>query len=187
MQCGTPALSSVYGNSRLDFRAWGVLCGVSMRAFLLIMMLSAFSASAFAGDVVTGRARIIDGDTVMVAGKRVRLQALDAPEIDQQCQGVDGRPWFAGRSAKWWLIRHVAKRELSCDLRQWDAKRGRWNGVCRVDGEDLGHALVSQGWAFAWKRYGDDYVADEQGAQRRQLGVWRGRCEKPWEWRWGSH
>ena len=40
-----------------------------------------------AGAELAGTARVIDGDTIEVAGTRVRLWGIDAPEHDQTCQG----------------------------------------------------------------------------------------------------
>jgi endonuclease YncB( thermonuclease family) len=34
---------------------------------------------------LTGPAKVIDGDTIVVAGQLVRLHGIDAPEIDQTC------------------------------------------------------------------------------------------------------
>ncbi len=35
---------------------------------------------------VTGPARVIDGDTIEVAGERIRLHGIDAPESGQRCR-----------------------------------------------------------------------------------------------------
>ena len=45
-----------------------------------------------------GPARVIDGDTIDVAGVRVRLHGIDAPERAQTCR-ADGRAWPCGRQA----------------------------------------------------------------------------------------
>jgi endonuclease YncB( thermonuclease family) len=34
-------------------------------------------------DCLTGRAKVIDGDTIIVAEQLVRLHGIDAPELDQ--------------------------------------------------------------------------------------------------------
>ena len=45
-----------------------------------------------------GPARVIDGDTIEVAGQRVRLHGIDAPEHRQPCI-KDGCAWACGEAA----------------------------------------------------------------------------------------
>ncbi len=50
----------------------------------LALPLTLLPAVAFAD--VTGPARVIDGDTIEVAGERIRLHGIDAPESGQRCR-----------------------------------------------------------------------------------------------------
>ncbi len=47
---------------------------------------------------VTGPARVIDGDTIEVAGERIRLHGIDAPESGQSCRRF-GVAWQCGAEA----------------------------------------------------------------------------------------
>ena len=47
----------------------------------LIALLTILSTSAWVD--VTGPVRVIDGDTIHIAGERIRLHGIDAPEKDQ--------------------------------------------------------------------------------------------------------
>ena len=57
-------------------------------AVLAFLLLIAFALKAHSEDLV-GVPRIIDGDTVVINGTKVRLQGIDAPETEQFC--LDGR------------------------------------------------------------------------------------------------
>ena len=47
------------------------------------MLLALFPVVARAE--ITGAARVIDGDTIDIAGERIRLHGIDAPESGQTC------------------------------------------------------------------------------------------------------
>ena len=52
--------------------------------WLLLLLLLA-TAPASAGQQLTGRVRVIDGDTIVVGGIHVRLQGIAAPEVVHFC------------------------------------------------------------------------------------------------------
>ena len=43
--------------------------------------------------------RIVDGDTLELGGRRVRLHGIDAPEAAQPCRDAEGAAWPCGRRA----------------------------------------------------------------------------------------
>jgi endonuclease YncB( thermonuclease family) len=53
------------------------------RTVVTALMIAAFAWPAFAD--VTGLATVIDGDTLVIAGERIRLEGIDAPELHQDC------------------------------------------------------------------------------------------------------
>ena len=54
---------------------------------VVLSALLALGSPAFAE--ITGTPRVIDGDTIEVAGQRIRLQGIDAPERGQTCDWPD--------------------------------------------------------------------------------------------------
>jgi endonuclease YncB( thermonuclease family) len=125
---------------------------------------------------------VLDGDTLVVAGKRVRLFGIDAPELDQLCVR-DGRTWPCGREAKDALQAIVQQDRVDYHVQEITDRYGRVISHCKVGGEDIAAAMVSRGMATAYRRYSDQYVGEEKAARREHHGLWAGRFERPEEWR----
>ena len=164
--------------------------GRSTRAFRRVVRTVAagifFAIVVPSGSVhpdVPGRASVIDGDTIEVGGKRIRLHGIDAPESEQLCR-AGGTSWRCGRHAGRALADHVDGRLVVCEERDRD-RYGRIVALCRVDGEDLGAWLVSRGWALAYRRYSAEYVKEEASAEAARRGLWREEFVPPWDWRSG--
>jgi endonuclease YncB( thermonuclease family) len=141
------------------------------------------------GDIL-GAARIIDGDTIDIAGTRIRLAGIDAPESDQTCTDAGNRVWRCGRAATQVLVEHLAARPLKCQASGLDRYR-RVLAVCALpDGSDVNAWMVRQGWALAY--YSAAYRAEEADARAAKRGIWASRFIPPWEWRhrhlhWWAH
>jgi len=43
--------------------------------------------------------------------------------------------------------------------------------------------MVENGWAVAFRRYSEVYVAQEARARDKRAGLWSGEFQMPWEWR----
>jgi endonuclease YncB( thermonuclease family) len=64
--------------------------------------------------VLTGSPRVIDGDTIELAGERIRLHGIDAPEMKQTCRTRAGKVQHCGRLAKQDLERIVRGQDIKC-------------------------------------------------------------------------
>jgi len=145
------------------------------------------SASAHAQSLV-GRASVIDGDTIEIAGERIRLRGVDAPESGQRCQDKSGREYRCGQVAANALDAFLAQsRPVSCSFVERDRYR-RFVGDCyRADGKSVAAWMVRNGHALDWPRYSRGaYAADQSEARRVGAGMWQGRFVEPWEWRRGA-
>lgn len=137
---------------------------------------------------VTGQARVIDGDTLDVAGVRVRLEGIDAPETDQTCEReptfwkMRGATWKCGVEAMGHLERLVRDRTVTCQSRGVDVY-GRLIGQCVVAGLDVNADLVRNGLAWAFVKYSQRYVEIEAEARAAKRGIFQGASTPAWEWR----
>ena len=149
------------------------------RAALCVVALLALGQVARAD--VTGPATVIDGDTIVVAGERIRLQGIDAPELRQECTAY-GQPWACGRTSAEWLRERLNGRQVECVGHARD-RYGRLLTVCYVGGQSINEQLVREGWALDHRKYSTDYLQAESAAKRAGAGIWRGEFTTPWEWR----
>ena len=133
---------------------------------------------------ISGSARIVDGDTLDVDGRRIRLHGIDAPESAQTCR-AQARRWPCGRKAARALGKRIAGRSVQCEERDRD-RYGRIVAVCRAGGEDLNGWMVREGWALAYRTYSLAYADEERRARQARRGVWRGEFVAPWAWRRGE-
>jgi endonuclease YncB( thermonuclease family) len=144
-----------------------------------------WSAPGSGGLVITGRAGIIDGDTIEVGGRRIRLHGIDAPEIDQICHR-GGRPWRCGSDAAAALDRFIGGRRVACTELDVD-RYGRSVAACTLDSQDVGDWMVRNGWAVAYRRFSEAYVGAEAEARAARRGIWSSRFEMPESHRSSRH
>ncbi|MGE3904644.1 MAG: thermonuclease family protein [Reyranellaceae bacterium] len=129
----------------------------------------------------SGQARVIDGDTIDVAGRRVRLEGIDAPESRQQCSDGERR-YSCGANATSALYSLIAFTTVNCDDRGRD-RYGRTLALCTANDVDVGRWMVRNGHALAYWRYSWRYGLDETLARISSTGVWVGDFERPEDWR----
>ena len=137
---------------------------------------------ARANEDTVGQPSVIDGDTIEILGRRIRLWGIDAPEGQQRCV-KNGRLWRAHADSANALDAYLAGRTLACKQKDIDRYK-RIVAVCEIDSEDIGGWMVRMGWAFDFTRYSHGHYSKEQAeAKAYSRGLWQGECELPWEWR----
>lgn len=153
------------------------ICSVLI-AFLLAAPLWALQPE------ITGRPRVIDADTIEVAGQRIRLGGIDAPEMAETCRAPDGRSWRCGRWATQEAERLLNGQTLRCqDL--GERTHNRIVGRCYLGEKDIAVLLIEAGAARTCLRFareqGQDaiYLAAEVRAQRARVGIFSGALNPP--------
>ncbi|MEM7439382.1 MAG: thermonuclease family protein [Pseudomonadota bacterium] len=139
---------------------------------LLLLMTGAAEASV----------RVVDGDTLEINGTTYRIDGIDAPEAGQTCKTATGRDWRCGKRATDALFELVDGKVVRCRAHGAD-RYGRVIATCSADGRDLARVLVENGFAWAFRKYSDTYVADELRARHAKRGIWQGDAQPAWEFR----
>lgn len=132
-----------------------------MKSIHLLAATAFLATSAFADSSIAGRARVIDGDTIVVAGVKVRLNGVDAPELDNR----------TGYDSKRAMIAIVGRQQITCAL-NGERSYDRMVGICYLpNGADIGAELIRHGEALDCPRYsGGRYHYLEAPGARRRIG-----------------
>ena len=163
-----------------------------LRSFSAWLLLALLAALAFrleyhpAEEIRAGReepVHVLDGDSLRVGGREVRLAGIDAPEYRQTCLNAAGKTWSCGKEARTALEKLVKGGKLSCSKEAED-RYGRALAHCRAGAHDLGRELARLGWALGARdeRF-EEPVREMAEAKAARRGIWRGRHEHPAEWR----
>ena len=124
---------------------------------------------------------MVDGDTIVLKGKKIRFSGIDTPELKQTCiKGTE--KFFCGQYAKILLIKKIGNKTPECISEGEDAYK-RTLAECFVNGESLSVFLVRSGYAFAYRKYSDKFIKDEEFAKENKLGMWSMKFEYPWDFR----
>jgi len=157
-----------------------------MKHLILAAALCVAALPALAQDQTHG-ARAIDGDTIVTGGQRVRLAAIDAPELHQSCTLPSG-PWACGEVARVSLQTLIdaswAYRQTITCANEGNDRYGRIVATCHAGGMDLGAAMVGLGLAVPYMQYGGArYLGEYRQAIAEHEGMHAGTFDNPAAWR----
>ncbi len=139
---------------------------VLTRCFLLLLIL--MKSSVWAETFTARMTTVPDGDTLWVQpegnspARKLRLLGIDAPEI---CQ-------TGGQASRAALMQLVGPAPLQVDVRHHD-DYGRGLARLRVNGQDVGAAMVRAGhaWSYRWRRSLGPYASEEATARSARKGL----------------
>ena len=142
---------------------------------ILILVLLIFNVS-FADNL-----KIIDGDTIILNGEKIRFSGIDTPELKQTCL-KDDQEVGCGVTAKKLLAEKIGNATIKCISEGKDTYK-RTLAECFVNGESLSKFLVLSGYAFAYRKYSTKFIKDEEFAKANKLGMWAMTFQYPWDFR----
>lgn len=151
---------------------------MSLKIFILCSLTFLFLLS---NNLSASHVTVIDGDTIRLGDVKIRFSGIDAPEINQTCVASEGKV-ACGKISRDLLIEKVTNNKISCTDEGKDFY-GRVLGECFVNGESLSSYLVREGFAFAYRKYSNKYIEDEDYAKFNELGMWSMEFQYPWDYR----
>lgn len=156
-----------------------------MRARTVVCALALTLCFGAARAEMAGSARVIDGATLELAGKRIVLYGAEAPPAGQTCrewsrQGQ--RDFRCGALARAFMQSLVSGHEVFC-VEEGPAEGGRIPATCFANGRDLAAAAVLAGWAVTSQDGSGRYANLQTSAQEGRSGLWAGSSADPDAWR----
>ena len=151
-----------------------------MKKLLGILVLGLLVCNTSFADNV----KIIDGDTIILNGEKIRFAGIDTPELKQTCL-QDGEKVDCGMPAKMLLVKKIGNNTPECISEGKDAYK-RTLAECFVNGESLSKFLVRSGYAFAYRKYSTKFIKDEEFAKANKIGMWAMTFQYPWDFRKAS-
>tara|TARA_B100000686_G_C16439722_1_gene786338 strand:+ start:97 stop:603 length:507 start_codon:yes stop_codon:yes gene_type:complete len=150
--------------------------------FNIILLIFIINVSTLYSNEIIGKAIVIDGDTIKIEGKKIRLYGIDSPELKQLCRFKNNVNWYCGMEAKKALLDFIKNNTIKC-LGTLKDKYKRIIGTCYLDKQDIQEWMVKHGWAIAYRKYSKKYIDSENFAKFNNLGIWQGNFLEPQKWR----
>ncbi len=159
----------------------------------LITCFFSFICNAEETKTISGKAQVIDGDTIKIQDISVRLFGIDAPEKKQICT-FESQPYKCGLESSQFLKKIIESSSyVDCSYRDFDRYK-RIIGECvshnkivnkkTTESLNLNYLMVRNGHAIDYRRYSKGkFSLAESLAKKEKKGIWRGKFEKPENWR----
>ncbi|MFK7847821.1 MAG: thermonuclease family protein [Rhodothermales bacterium] len=126
---------------------------------------------------------VVDGDTLNKGNVTYRLEGIDAPEYGQKCNKKNSKnKWQCGKAATKYLSEFILGKNIRCTELDLD-DFGRVIATCYADEIEINRHMVEQGLAWAFRKFSNTYVEEENKASSMGIGVFQAITQTPWGYR----
>ena len=132
----------------------------------------------------SGKTSVLDGDSLKVGGKEVRLFGLDAPEYRQTCFDERNEEYNCGQVSRVFLENLAGGKDVKCIYAEKD-KYDRFLSKCFIGEISINEELVKNGMAviYNFAESSEEMNKLEMQAKEKKLGIWKGTFQLPKEYR----
>tara|TARA_Y100001958_G_C21103891_1_gene452973 strand:- start:142 stop:660 length:519 start_codon:yes stop_codon:yes gene_type:complete len=160
------------------------------KIFLINLTFCLLFINPASSETLFGKASVVDGDTIVIEKKKIRLHGIDAPEKKQICKRdylsisffTFTKNYQCGLVSKVKLENLLKNNEIKCIIRGSDFYK-RKIGTCYRNKININSWMVRNGYAVAYEKYSKKYKSVELEAKKNNLGIWQGDFDMPWDWR----
>jgi endonuclease YncB( thermonuclease family) len=132
----------------------------------------------------SGKTSVIDGDSIRVDGKEVRLLGIDAPEYRQTCFDKEDDEYACGKISSKFLRKLANKKTAKCLYSGKDVYN-RYLAHCFIGDISINNEILKNGMAviYDFTRASEKEIELEKFAKNNKLGIWQGAFQIPKEYR----
>lgn len=121
--------------------------------------------------------KVIDGDSLEINEREIRLDGIDAPEFTQICQTAEGKDYKCGIKALHYLKELTHGKDVTCHCLPEKDRYKREICECFADYLSLNKAMTEAGWAVTYRD--KTYLSAEEHAKQNKRGIWQGKYMRP--------
>lgn len=119
---------------------------------------------------------VVDGDSLEIGTKRIRLMGIDAPEYIQTCKNEHKKVYPCGKISAQYLRDLIGNNSITCKYNEKD-RYDRYLCTCYKGNVNLNREMVLSGNAIPYLE--SEYKAEQTDAKIHKRGMWRGRFMQP--------
>ena len=145
---------------------------LNLNSLIFIFLVISSYALSSEKNVAIGKASIIDGDTIIIKGEKIRFAGIDTPERNKV--GHE----FSKKKLKQIIGNNVVVCIREPNLDPW----GRTVAECFIGYDSISSYMVKNGYACDYIKYSKKKYAKEQlYAKSKKLGIWNMNFDPKWE------
>ena len=145
---------------------------LNLSSLILVFLIISKHAYSSEKNVAIGKPSIIDGDTIIINGEKIRFAGIDTPERNKV--GHE----FSKRKLKQKIGNNVVVCIREPKLDPW----GRTVAECFIGYDSISSYMVKNGYACDYIKYSKKKYAKEQlHAKSKKLGIWKMNFDPVWE------
>ena len=156
----------------------------------IIFFISCIHLKSQEIESIIGIAKVIDGDTIKIDSKKIRLFGIDAPEKKQFCKKTFlsissisfKKNYPCGEISTNFLKKKIDNKIINCKSIGMDRYK-RHIAECFKGKKNINAFMVQNGQAVAYRKYSPKFISYENNAKKEKLGLWSGTFEMPWDYR----
>jgi endonuclease YncB( thermonuclease family) len=130
--------------------------------------------------IISGVAKVIDGDSIEINDNQIRLIGIDAPEYAQKCFDKNEKKYSCGTASTDFLKKLINERNVECEYQEKDIYN-RYLANCYLSEMNINYEMVKNGMAIIYnlKTANQEIKRLEVSAKKHKVGLWQGKFEEP--------